>query len=517
MLPVAGISADVAHDILTGLRAAAAAAEQERERNGDGQRRPPPPSKSSTSTSSASASSLVPERWLDSLLLAQLSADALHRDAERARRALAFWRRAAAEGSGTGGGGGGDGGSNCCSSSWSRGSHSARLLLRSGPSEAFRGLGRGASCVVGKVSSLFAAGKERGAERSGSGEEGGGERIENDDGGGADRGDLAAAVDARTKELALLCSELERALCRVHAAAGLLTMQKKQERRKEGRGGGGQGGSPPSPSSPFAVLAAADAAAAACCRALCEALSAARAAPSRAGAGEADSAALSRGTRGGLSLLAPAGGGSANGGGRPSSAAAAARSAATRPASAPLAPATPMPPSPSPQPPPHPASSAAADASSSAASDAAIEAAKEALGLRALPARAPGRTRAPEALAAATAPVVVQAGASPAAAAALPPPRGSDAPPLLSVAPLPEHLRPPSWLQQRWLLVAAAAAGGTALACLLARRCRLVGGDGSLERAVSEGFKNAAGALDAHVVEPLASLRAEMFSTLRDR
>jgi hypothetical protein len=56
-----------------------------------------------------------------------------------------------------------------------------------------------------------------------------------------------------------------------------------------------------------------------------------------------------------------------------------------------------------------------------------------------------------------------------------------------------------------------------ALACLLARRCRLVGGDGSLERAVSEGFKNAAGALDAHVVEPLASLRAEMFSTLRDR
>lgn len=91
MLPVAGISADVSHDILVGLRAAAAIAEQEERREqgkNDGdrsrQRRLPPTSTSSPSTSS------TPERWLDSLLLAQLAADALYRDTERARRALAF-------------------------------------------------------------------------------------------------------------------------------------------------------------------------------------------------------------------------------------------------------------------------------------------------------------------------------------------------------------------------------------------------------------------------------------------
>ena len=490
MLPVAGISADVAHDILTGLRAAAAAAaeQEERERsNGNRQQRRPPSSKSSASTSSPS--SLIPERWLDSLLLAQLAADALHRDAERARRALAFWLRAAAEGSGSGVGGsrgvGGDGENSGCCSSWNRGSHSARLLLRSGPREAFRGLGRGASCVVGKVSSLFARGAEEGVEN-----------IKGDENGEIDEEeDPAAAVDAKTKELALLCSELERALFRVHAAAGLLTMEKKKEKKKEG-GKSGQSSS----SSPAAVLSAADSAAAACCRALSAALSLARAAPSRAETG-GDSAALSRGTRGGLSLaLLGSSGGNANGnGGRPSTAAAAAaRSAASRPASAPLAQA-------SPPPPPPPASSSA------------IDAAKEALGLSHLPLRAFGKTRAAEALSAVTSPVVVRAGSSPSAAAALPlAMRGSDVP-LVSISPLPERLRPPSWLQQRWLLLALAAVAGTAAAALLARRCRFFGGDGSLEKAVSGSVKNAAGALDAHVVEPLASLRSEMFSTLRDR
>ena len=246
MLPVAGISPDIAHDILTGLRAAAAAAaEQERESIGD---RRPPSKISSTSTAAAasSSSSPVPERWLDSLLLAQLSADALHRDAERARRALAYWRRAAAEGSGVAVRGGEWWGS----SSWGRGSHSARLLLRSGPREALRGLGRGASRVSRGVASslLFFSASERKMkeeeeeeeEKAGGG--GGGAESEKENENEEEDEDPAAAVDARVKELALLCSELERALCRVHLAAGLLTMDKKNVREKKGgRGQEGQG------------------------------------------------------------------------------------------------------------------------------------------------------------------------------------------------------------------------------------------------------------------------------------
>ena len=85
-----------------------------------------------------------------------------------------------------------------------------------------------------------------------------------------------------------------------------------------------------------------------------------------------------------------------------------------------------------------------------------------------------------------------------------------------SLVPVPAWARMPSRLQRHWLRYAAAGAASAAAAAWLYRHSRL-GGSGDLERWAREGADAAAASWRAHVVEPVAALRDELFRTFRDR
>jgi len=86
-----------------------------------------------------------------------------------------------------------------------------------------------------------------------------------------------------------------------------------------------------------------------------------------------------------------------------------------------------------------------------------------------------------------------------------------------ALAPVPAWAAMPSRLQRHWLRYAAAGAAAAALAAWARRHSRLAGGSGDLERWAADAGASLASAWRAHVVDPLAAVRRELFATLRDR
>jgi nuclear-control-of-ATPase protein 2 len=84
------------------------------------------------------------------------------------------------------------------------------------------------------------------------------------------------------------------------------------------------------------------------------------------------------------------------------------------------------------------------------------------------------------------------------------------------LAPPPAWARMPSRLQRHWLRYAAAAACAGAGAAWLYRHSRW-GGSDDLDRWSRDAAASLSSAWRAHVVDPLAAVRRELFATLRDR